>query len=116
MPIDLDDPEDRRVATWLAAQSSPAAAVKKLILATAAGKAPADRLVDLLPTILQEVRALRAEVRQSQHQTDPVYEALFVELRALRADLARSEQGGRGVVEPPPEDPEAAQRLDTLFR
>jgi hypothetical protein len=117
MPIDLNDPEDRRVATWLAAQSNPAIAVKRLILAAAAGKEPPARLIDLVPTILQEVRALRADVNQANanDQVDPLSEAILNELRALRADLARGASMGWGRVQPPPEDPESAQRLDNLF-
>jgi hypothetical protein len=117
MPIDLNDPEDRRVATWLAAQASPATAVKRLILAAAAGKEPPARLIDLVPSILQEVRALRADVNRSQasDQIDPLSEAILNELRALRADLAREGAKGWGRVQPPPEDPESAQRLDNLF-
>jgi hypothetical protein len=114
MPIDLNDPADRRVATWLAAQPNPAAAVKKLILSAAAGKEPANRLIDLVPVLLQEIRALRVEVNQAcaNDKPDPSHEIILNELRALRADLSRI---GPSKVEPPPEDPESAQRLDTLF-
>jgi hypothetical protein len=115
MPIDLNDPEDRRVATWLAAQSNPVAAVKKLILVAAAGKEPPARLVDLLPAILQEVRALRVEVNQAGQGPDPSYAEVLHELRALRADLARVGPQDLGKVPPPPEDPESSRRLDTLF-
>jgi hypothetical protein len=117
MSIDLNDPEDRRVATWLAAQPAPAVAVKKLILATAAGQEPSNRLIDLVPSILQEVRALRSEVSQvrASGQPDPLYEAVLHELRALRADLARVGPKELGKVQPPPEDPESAWRLDNLF-
>jgi hypothetical protein len=115
MPIDLNDPEDRRVATWLAAQPNPAVAVKKLILAAASGKEPPARLIDLVPSILQEVRALRAEVNQTNQQSNPSYEEILYELRALRADLARVGPKELGKVAPPPEDPESSKRLDTLF-
>ena len=115
MPIDLDDPDDRRVATWLAAQASPAAAVKRLILAAAAGKESPARLIDLVPSILQEVRALRAEVDRSETPIDPAHEAILDELRALRADLSRVGSKGWGEVPPPPEDPVSSQRLDNLF-
>lgn len=115
MPIDLNDPEDRRVATWLAAQSHPAKAVKKLILAAAAGKEPTERLIELVPVILQEVRTLRAELNQSDHNPDPVQDEILFQIRALRADLARVGPKELGKVSPPPEDPESAQRLDTLF-
>ena len=114
MPVDLNDPADRRVATWLAAQPNPAAAVKKLILSAAAGKEPANRLIDLVPVLLQEIRALRVEVNQAcaNDQPDPSQQIILNELRALRADLSRI---GPNKVEPPPEDPESARRLDTLF-
>jgi hypothetical protein len=115
MPIDLDNSEDRRVATWLAAQSNPAAAVKKLILTAAAGKEPTERLVELLPFILQEVRMLRAELKQTDHEPDPVQDEILFQIRALRADLARVGPKELGRVMPPPEDPESTQRLDTLF-
>jgi hypothetical protein len=115
MPIDLNNPEDRRVATWLAAQPSPAAAVKKLILAAVAGKESPERLVELIPAVLQEVRALRAELRQMDGQPDPVDDEILFQLRALRADLARVGPKELGQVPPPPEDPQSAQRLDTLF-
>jgi len=117
MPIDLNDPQDRRVATWLAAQSNPTAAVKKLILDTAAGAEPSTQLLDLLPAILQEVQALRAELKQAQagDQPDPADEEILYQLRALRADLARVGPKELGKVSPPPEDPESARRLDTLF-
>jgi hypothetical protein len=117
MPIDLNDPADRRVATWLAAQPNPAAAVKKLILSAAAGKETANRLIDLVPIILQEMRALRAEVNQAcaNDQPDPSHELIFNELRALRADLSRVGPQGTNKIEPPPEDPESSRRLDTLF-
>ena len=117
MPIDLNDPEDRRVATWLAAQSKPAEAVKRLILQRAAGEEPQSRLLDLVPPILQEVRALRAELHQarSSDQSGPSHEEIVYELRALRADLARVGPKELGKVAPPPEDPDSAQRLDTLF-
>jgi hypothetical protein len=115
MPIDLNDPEDRRVATWLAAQSNPAAAVKKLILAAATGKEPPARLVDLVPSILQEVRTLRAEMSRADQQPDPLHREVLHELRALRADLARVGPKELGKVAPPPEDDESARRLDTMF-
>lgn len=117
MPIDLNDPQDRRVATWLAAQPNPTAAVKKLILDTAAGAEPSTQLLDLLPAILQEVQALRAELKQAQagDQPDPADEEILYQLRALRADLARVGPKELGKVSPPPEDPESARRLDTLF-
>jgi len=115
MPIDLNDPEDRRVATWLAAQSNPAAAVKKLILAAAAGKEPTERLIELLPFILQELRGLRAELKQTDPDPDPVQDEILFQIRALRADLARVGPRDLGKVMPPPEDPKSAQRLDTLF-
>jgi hypothetical protein len=115
MPIDLNDSEDRRVATWLAAQPNPAVAVKKLILAAASGKESPARLIDLVPSILQEVRALRAEVNQTNQQSNPSYEQVLYELRALRADLARVGPKELGKVAPPPEDPESTKRLDTLF-
>jgi hypothetical protein len=117
MPIDLNDPDDRRVATWLAAQRDPVAAVKKLILATAAGQEPPARLMGLVPSLLQEVRALRSEMNQTRagDVPDQANEAVLNELRALRADLARVGAKELGQVPPPPEDPESARRLDTLF-
>lgn len=117
MPIDLDDPEDRRVATWLAAQSSPASAVKKLILQAVADENAPDQLLDLVPSILQEVQALRAELNQARanDQPAPSYADVLHELRALRADLARVGPAELGRISPPPEDPESARRLDTLF-
>ena len=117
MPIDLNDPDDRRVATWLAALSSPAAAVKKLIMNTAANQEPETQVLDLVPIVLQEVRALRTEVEQAltEDQPAPLHEEVLRELRALRADLARVGPKELGKVSPPPEDPEAAQRLDNLF-
>lgn len=117
MPVDLNDPEDRRIAAWLAAQPAPAAAVKKLILAAAAGQEPPSRLLDLLPALLQEVRALRSDVRQARasNAPDPAVAAVLTELRALRADLARVGPKELGKVKPPPEDPESARRLDTMF-
>lgn len=117
MPIDLNDPDDRRVATWLAAQSSPAAAVKKLIMDTALDQEPKTQVLDLVPIVLQEVRALRTEVEQAltEDPPAPLHEEVLRELRALRADLARVGPKELGKVSPPPEDPEAAQRLDNLF-
>ena len=117
MPINLNDPQDRRVATWLAGQSNPTAAVKKLILDAAAGTEPPTQLLDLVPTILQEVQALRAELKQARagDQSNPADEEILYQLRALRADLARVGPKELGKVSPPPEDPESARRLDTLF-
>ena len=117
MPIDLNDPEDRRVATWLAAQPKPAVAVKRLILQATSGEQPQNRLLDLVPSILQEVRALRTELNEARarDQSNPSQEEILYELRALRADLARVGPTELGKVSPPPEDPESAQRLDTLF-
>jgi hypothetical protein len=117
MPIDLNDPEDRRVATWLAAQSRPAEAVKRLILQAAAGKEPPGGVIEATAPILREVRTLRAELKQAQAslQSNPSYEDVLYELRALRADLARVGPQELGKVAPPPEDPESARRLDTLF-
>jgi hypothetical protein len=117
MPIDLDDPEDRQVATWLAAQPSPAQAVKTLIRKAEAGQEPSDRWLKLVPYILREVRALRAELNQVQAggPSDALHEEVLYELRALRADLARVGPKELGKVTPPPEDPESAQRLDALF-
>lgn len=122
MPIDLSDPQDRQVATWLAAQPDPATAVKKLILAAATGKTPPARLIDLVPSILQEVQALRAEVHHNHNQnhnhspSDPPYAEVLHELRALRADLARVGAGELPAVQPPPENPESGRRLDALFQ
>ena len=117
MPIDLNDPDDRRVATWLAAQRDPVVAVKKLVLTTAAGQEPPARLMGLVPSLLQEVRALRAEMNQSRatDTSNPASEAVLSELRALRADLARVGTKELNHVPPPPEDPESAQRLDRMF-
>jgi len=117
MPIDLNDPEDRRVATWLAAQAKPAVAVKKLILQAASGEQSPNRLIDLVPSILQEVQALRVELNEARarDRSNPSHEAILYELRALRADLARVGPKELGKISPPPEDPESAQRLDTLF-
>jgi hypothetical protein len=117
MPIDLSDPDDRRVATWLAAQSSPAIAVKKLIMEAAADRETEAQVLDLVPIVLQEVRVLRAEVEQAltEDQPAPLHEEVLRELRALRADLARVGPKELGKVSPPPEDPKAAQRLDNLF-
>jgi len=117
MPIDLNDPEDRRVATWLAAQPKPGVAVTRLILQATAGEQPQNRLLDLVPSILQEVRALRMELNEARtrDQSNPSQEEILYELRALRADLARVGPAQLGKVSPPPEDPESAQRLDTLF-
>lgn len=117
MPVDLNDPEDRRVATWLAAQRDPVAAVKKLILATAAGQEPPARLMGLVPSLLQEVRALRSEMHQTRPNNAPEMSNAEVlnELRALRADLARVGTKELSEIPPPPEDPESARRLDTLF-
>ncbi len=117
MPVDLNDPEDRQVATWLAAQRDPVAAVKKLILATSAGQEPPARLMGLVPSLLQEVRALRNEMSQSNSDNSPEMSNTEVlnEVRALRADLARVRNKELGEVPPPPEDPESAQRLDKLF-
>ncbi len=117
MPVDLNDPEDRRVATWLAAQRDPVAAVKKLILATSAGQEPPARLMGLVPSLLQEVRALRSEMSQSHPNNSPEMSNAEVlsELRALRADLARVGAKELGEIPPPPEDPESARRLDGLF-
>jgi len=89
--------------------------VKKLILAAAAGKTPPARIIDLVPSILQEVKALRAEVNQNHPPSDPPYNKVLHELRALRADLARLGTGELHAVQPPPENPESAHRLDTLF-
>jgi len=117
MPIDLNDPDDRRVATWLAAQRDPVVAVKKLVLTTSAGQEPPARLMSLVPTLLQEVRALRAEMNQS-HAADtsnPTSEAILSELRALRADLARVGTRELSHIPAPPEDPESSQRLDRMF-
>lgn len=117
MPVDLNDPEDRRVATWLAAQRDPVVAVKKLILATAAGQEPPARLMGLVPSLLQEVRALRSEIHQSRPNNSPDSSNAEVlsELRALRADLARVGTKELSEIPPPPEDPESARRLDSLF-
>lgn len=117
MPIDLNDPEDRRIATWLAAQAKPAVAVKKLISQAASGEQSPNRLIDLVPSILQEVHALRVELNEARarDQSNPSHEEILYELRALRADLARVGPKELGKVAPPPEDPESAQRLDTLF-
>lgn len=117
MPIDLNDPDDRRVATWLAAQHDPVAAVKKLVLTTAAGQEPPARLMSLVPSLLQEVRALRAEMNRARtgDSSNPSNEAVLHELRALRADLARVGTKELDYIPPPPEDPESAQRLDSLF-
>ncbi len=117
MPIDLNDPDDRRVATWLAAQRDPVVAVKKLVLTTAAGQEPPARLMSLVPSLLQEVRALRAEMNQSRtaDTSNPAGEAILSELRALRADLARVGTRELSHVPPPTEDPESAQRLDRMF-
>jgi hypothetical protein len=117
MPIDLDDPEDRRVATWLAAQPNPAIAVKKLILDASSGNESPARLLELVPSILHEVRALRTELDQARadEASPPWHEEVLYELRALRADLARAGPKELGRVSPPPEDPESAQRLDALF-
>jgi hypothetical protein len=117
MPIDLNDPDDRRVATWLAAQRDPVVAVKKLVLTTAAGQEPPARLMGLVPSLLQEVRALRAEMNQSRaaDTSNPASEAVLSELRALRADLARVGTKELSHVPAPPEDPESTQRLDRMF-
>ena len=115
MPIDLNDPQDRRVATWLAAQANPAAAVKKLILTAAAGRESTERLTELLPLILQELRALRADLDRADPQPDPVQDEILFQIRALRADLARVGTKELSSIPPPPEDPESARRLDTLF-
>jgi hypothetical protein len=117
MPVDLNDPDDRRVATWLAAQRDPVAAVKKLILATAAGQEPPARLMGLVPSLLQEVRALRSEMHQARPNNSPDFSNAEVlsELRALRADLARVGTKELSEIPPPPEDPESARRLDSLF-
>lgn len=117
MPIDLNEPEDRRVATWLAAQSSPAESVKRLILQAAAGKESLEGMIEATAPILREVRTLRAELKQAQsnQKSDLSFEDVLYELRALRADLARVGPKELGKVTPPPEDPESARRLDTLF-
>ncbi len=117
MPVDLNDPDDRRVATWLAAQRDPVAAVKKLILATSAGQEPPARLMGLVPSLLQEVRALRSEMHQSNpnNSSESSNTEVLNELRALRADLARVGTKELGEIPPPPEDPESARRLDGLF-
>ena len=117
MPIDLNDPDDRRVATWLAAQRDPVVAVKKLVLTTAAGQEPPARLMGLVPSLLQEVRALRAEMNQSRpaDTSNPASEAVLSELRALRADLARVGTKELSHIPAPPEDPESSQRLDRMF-
>jgi hypothetical protein len=115
MPINLNDPEDRQVATWLAAQSNPAAAVKELILNAVAGQESPARLIDLLPSILQEVRALRVEMNRTEQQPSHLHEDVLYELRALRGDLARVGPKDLGKVAPPPEDPDSARRLDSMF-
>jgi hypothetical protein len=117
LPIDLDDPQDRQVATWLAAQPDPTTVVKKLILKAANGKDPTNDVLDLIPIILHEVRALHADVHQAQdnEQPDEAQLKIYRELRALRADLARVEAQETSHIPPPPENPDAARRLDNLF-
>jgi hypothetical protein len=117
MPIDPNNAQDRRVAKWLIAQPNPTDAVKKLILKALEGRDSPDRLLELMPSILTEVKSLRSElnrIRDSQ-QSPKSYEEILYELRALRADLARVGPKELGKVAPPPEDPESRQRLDSLF-
>jgi hypothetical protein len=117
MPIDVNNPEDRRVAKWLIAQSDPATAVKKLILKAEERKDSPARLLEMVPSILKEVQALRAELNQVRagQRSARASEEILYELRALRADLARTGPKDLGQVAPPPEDPESARRLDSLF-
>jgi hypothetical protein len=117
LPLDLDKPQDRQVAAWIAAQSNPTNAVKKLILDAAEGKCSSNGQLDLVPIILRELRALRAEVDQNHtgEQLEETQAKVFRELRALRADLSRVGPQELGEVSPPPEEPDSTRRLDTLF-
>jgi hypothetical protein len=117
LPIDLNDPKDREVASWLAEQADPANAVKRLILEAAANEEAPRKMLDLVPLILREVRTIRAEMSEHSGNGGPEVpqDEVIHELRALRADLARVGPKELGRVSPPPEDPDSAHRLDTLF-